>query len=153
MGHNSAGTSFRTVQKSTTFSMSHVTVFPQANGAAERAVRMAKYILKQTDPLLILLSYRATPIQATGYSPTQLMLGCQIKTPIPTLEEKLLSQWRHIALFKAADSRAKSAYKHHYDRHHSSCLLPLLKPGHSVSFGILRRNRCQLHLLTSVAYD
>jgi len=105
--------------------------FSQANGAAERAVRTAKHILKQKDPSLPLLSYRATFIQATCYSPAQLMLGRQIKTHIPTLEEKLLPRWPDIALVKAADSRAKAAYKHHYDRRHSSRLLPLLKPDDS----------------------
>ncbi len=102
------------------YDFQHVTSsprFPQANG--ERAVRMAKHILKQKDPSLALLSYRATPIQATGDSPAQLMLGRQIKTPIPTLEEKLLPQWPDIALVKVADARAKAAYKHHYDRCHS----------------------------------
>lgn len=73
---------------------------------------------KQKDPSPALLSYRA--IQATGYSPAQLMLGVQMWTPIPTLEEKLLPRWLDITLVKAADARAKAAYKHYYDRCHSS---------------------------------
>lgn len=45
----------------------------------------------------------------------------------PTLEEKLLPRWLDITLVKAADARAKAAYKHYYDRCHSSRPLPLLK--------------------------
>lgn len=70
----------------------HITTsrhFPQSNGAAERTIRIAKHILTQKDPSLPHpLSYRATPIQATGYSPAQLMLGHQLQTHIPTLEAK-----------------------------------------------------------------
>lgn len=95
---------------------------------SQQAHIFASQTAKQKHPSPALLSYRATPIQTTGYSPAQLMLGLQIRTPIPTLEEKLLPQWPDITLVKAADARAKAAYKHYYDRCHSSCPLPLLKP-------------------------
>ena len=43
--------------------------FPQANGEAESGVRIVKKILKQHDPFLALMSYRATPHTSTGVSP------------------------------------------------------------------------------------
>ena len=47
--------------------------YPQANGAAERAVKTVKQLLlKNEDPYMVMLIYRATPLE-NGYSPAELL--------------------------------------------------------------------------------
>jgi hypothetical protein len=70
----------------------HITTsphFPQANGQAESAVKIAKKIMQQPDPMFALLNYRATLTTATGYSPAKLLLGRKIASKLPTLNHNL----------------------------------------------------------------
>ncbi len=48
---------------------------PQGNAHIERAVQIAKRILKQTDPMVALMCYRSTPCAITGVSPAELLMG------------------------------------------------------------------------------
>lgn len=57
--------------KHTTSSPHH----PQANGSAESGVRISKRILEQEDPFLALMAYHATPVPATGKTPSELIMG------------------------------------------------------------------------------
>ena len=106
--------------------------FPQSNGEVERAMQTAKKILKQDDPFLALMAYRATPVHPTQTSPCQLIMGRQIRTRIPTLEKNLLPQWPTKIEVQHNDKRAKAHYRINYDRRHGTRRLPELQPGDQV---------------------
>lgn len=106
--------------------------FPQANGAAERAVQTAKRILSQPDPHMALMCYRATPIAATGQSPAQIMTGRQMRRNLPMLEEKHQPQPIDYKAVEWKDKATKESYKFFYDRRHSARALPELQPGEKV---------------------
>ena len=49
--------------------------YPQANGAAERAVNTVKQLLEtDSDPYLAMFAYRSTPLE-NGYGPSELLMG------------------------------------------------------------------------------
>ena len=117
------------------YGFAHVTsspYYPQANGEAESAVKIAKRILKQKDPFLALMVYRATPIPATGVSPSQLIMGRQIRTTIPTLSRNLLPAWPDSSTVREADKKMKGRYSNAYNRKHGVRPLSGLKSGQTV---------------------
>ena len=63
--------------------------FPQANGEAESAVKIAKKMSQQSQPELALMNYRATPHSSTGVSPTEALMGRRLRTKLPTLPRNL----------------------------------------------------------------
>ena len=106
--------------------------YPQSNGEAERGVAIAKSILRQPDPFLALLAYRATPVQPTGVSPAELACGRKLRTKLPTLPESLIPGRVDRKAVLKKDLKAKEGYKYHYDKRHGVRPLPDLQPGETV---------------------
>ena len=113
----------------------HVTSSPhmhQANGLVERAVQTSKRILENKDPKLALLNYRTTPHTTTGVSPSELLMGRQLKTKLPTLSENLRLQFVDRDRIAEKDKIMKQKQKLHYDRRHGSKDMKPLQPGENV---------------------
>ena len=92
--------------------------FQQSNGEVESAVQIAKSILRQPDPQLALMTYRSTPVAATGHSPSELMMGCRIRTTLPVLRRQLKPYTPCPKAVEDNDTRAKQEYARQYDRRH-----------------------------------
>ena len=83
----------------------------QANGAAESGLQISKRNLKQEDPSLALMAYRATPTPATEKTPSELIMGRQIRTTLPSMTKVLEPKLPcHVAV-KKADTETKKSYK------------------------------------------
>ena len=108
--------------------------FPQANGEAERAVKILKEILrKNEDPHLALLTQRTTPL-LNGLSPSQLLMGRRLPTRLPVIPSTLLpgvtGRDLHNAKTREAVQRAKQQQQFN-SRHRAKDLTPL-QPGDNV---------------------
>ncbi|KAG7312060.1 hypothetical protein JYU34_001506 [Plutella xylostella] len=62
--------------------------YPQSNGMAERAVQIAKKMLKKcnddkSDYRLALLQYRSSPVCGTNFSPAELLMSRNLRTKVP----------------------------------------------------------------------
>ena len=106
--------------------------FPQANGAAESAVKIAKKILSQTDPDLALLNYRATPHTSTGVSPAAALMGRQLRTKLPILPINLSPKQIDDDIIRAADERTKEMSRRNFNKRTGAVSLPALRPGEAV---------------------
>lgn len=117
------------------YNFNHVTsspYLPNSNGEAERAVRTAKSMLSQNDPWLALMVYRDTPIAATGYSPSQLMMGRHLRTTLPVPQSTLEPEWPDRETILARDQRYKVKITMSHDQHNGVRPLPPLPPGNPV---------------------
>ena len=106
--------------------------FPQSNGQAEAAVKIAKSILDQEDPTLGLLVYRSTPLPNVGLSPAELLFGRRLRTTLPVLDKTLTPRFIDPSTVNERDAAAKEKQKFFHDRHHSARPLSPLRPGDSV---------------------
>ena len=117
------------------WNFSHVTSsphYPQSNGAAERAVKTVKEILRQDDIFLALLSYRSAPIPDLGASPAELAMGRKLRTTMPSLPSTLQPWVISHKVLRERDVVLKRRQKEDYDRRHGVQPLPELSPGDPV---------------------
>jgi transposase InsO family protein len=120
-----------------TYGFTHTTsspLYPQSNGAAERAVRTAKNILKKNaDPYLGLIAHRTAPLY-NGLSPCQLLNGRRMQGILPIRTELLKETpdklTTSLALEKDRNNRLQQADL--YNKRHRVIALPLLDNGDSV---------------------
>ena len=117
--------------------ITHVTSSPghqRENGKAKSAVKIAKTLLKKTayshqDQYLAFLELRNTPRQDASISPTEIMLGRQTRSVIPSARKKE-KNWN----FQATQQRQqrRDAVKRSYDK--TAKTLSTLHTGQSVIF-------------------
>ena len=102
--------------------------YPQSNGETERAVQTIECLLKkaQGKPYKALLNYRNTPLEGVGLSPAQLLMGCRLKTSLPTNTDLLKTHGAEE--LKEYFQNRKVKRKVYYDKH-SSKELPALNNG------------------------
>lgn len=89
--------------------------YPRSNGEAERGVQTAKKILGQKDPWLALMTYRASPVAQTGKSPSQLMMGRQIRTSLPVMQQTLDPEWPDKEKVRTNDEKSKQRNADYYN--------------------------------------
>ena len=104
--------------------------YPQSNGKAENAVKMAQNIMKKArlagnDPNLSLLDYKNTPTEWLGGSPVQRLFGRRTKTLVPTSSRLFVPEAIHGVPHKLKERKAKQAC--YYDR--AAKELDRLQPG------------------------
>ena len=106
--------------------------YPQVNGQSERAVQVAKTILRQSDSMLALLAYRSMPHVSTGFSPVQLLMGRRIQSRLPTLPRALQPKWPNSDVISENERLAKESSTRFYNRKHGAKPLTQFEGGESV---------------------
>ena len=99
---------------------------------AESAVKVAKKILRQSDPEKALMIYNATPIAATGYSPAQLLMGRKIRTNLPQNAHFSEPKWPEFDEISDNHDKSRAKAEIAYNKAHGARPLSPLKPGDKV---------------------
>lgn len=60
------------------------------------------------------LAYRATPIAATGCSPSQFLVGRHLRTTILVKVSYLTLEWPDLKIEEAKDHKAKESYRYFF---------------------------------------
>ena len=93
--------------------------YSQRNGLAERAVQTMKNILTtKVDVNLCLLSYRTTPMPWCGHSSAELLMGHQLLTQVPRVQEQFIPEWSYLTELKKQHKAYKGKQADYYDVSH-----------------------------------
>ncbi len=100
----------------------HITsspAYPQSNGKAEQAVKMAKQLMRKakqakTDPCLAILDFRNTPSQGMQSSPSQRLMSRRTKTLLPTTPTLLTPKTEENVVNELKASKKRAAF--YYNR-------------------------------------
>ena len=106
--------------------------YPQGNGGAEKAVQIAKNILRQNEVFKGILAYNATPIPVLGASPAELAFGRKLRTTLPVHPQKYAPKIVSRDVVQQRYKVFKDCKKRHFDNHYGAQPLRLLRPGDPV---------------------
>ncbi|KAE8281018.1 putative protein K02A2.6 [Larimichthys crocea] len=106
--------------------------YAQSNGEAERAMRTVKSLLKKgEDPHKALMAYRATSL-SHGSSPAQLLMGRNIRTPLPVSQKKRQPGWPDLRAFQRKDQDLKEKQASWFNKRDNTKTRQELRPGQKV---------------------
>ncbi|XP_031330692.1 uncharacterized protein K02A2.6-like [Photinus pyralis] len=111
------------------YGFQHITsspLYPQSNGQAEAAVKIAKKILtKCEDPNLGLLSYRTAKLSC-GLSPSELIMGRTPRSNVPANKSLYIPTWSYLQSYKRKREVEKAKYAADFNiRHRARSVSPL----------------------------
>ena len=98
-----------------------------------------KNLTKEKDPAKVLLAYRSTPL-ACKFSPTQLLMGRQIRNSVPLFHTQLYPQWPDLDNLRARESMSKLKQETVFNTRHKAKPLPSVGPGAEVFVEDLQRS-------------
>jgi hypothetical protein len=107
---------------------------PQGNGEVERAVQTLKALIKKNgdDIYTALLAYRTAPLQLHGLSPSQLLMGRQLRSFLPVPTSHLQPRLPDLRAMQQREKASKVAQQANFGRRHKAKELPALTSGDRV---------------------
>ena len=121
------------------YGFSHITSspkYPQSNGAAERAVRTIKDLLKKNkthngDMYMAMLAYRSTPLE-NGLSPAELLMGRKLRTSVPVEPKQLNPKVPNQSQLRQKEHQQREKQRLNFNKRHRAVISKPLKKGDNV---------------------
>ena len=89
---------------------------------------MKQLLLKNLDPYLAMLTYRATPLE-NGHSPAELLMGRRLRTNLPQTAAQLEPTLPNSAEVREKERKMRDRMKRNFDKRHRVKNLKQLNPG------------------------